>query len=127
MLKIIELVKHRGEWGDKVIVSKEWIEESTNCEIDIDFSFVRYSRMDNAKYESGRYGYYWYRENLRYKQINSEVLFASGNGGQYMMSLDGYNALVVFSGSNYGNWRNKLPFEILLKYLIPIIENHKSR
>jgi hypothetical protein len=57
----------------------------------------------------------------------TEILFASGNGGQYMMRLKEYDFLIVFTGSNYGNWRNKRPFEIVLKYLIPIIENQKSR
>lgn len=127
MLKIISLVKNKGNWKGNQIVSKKWIEKSTQCEIEIDFSFTRYSRMHDAKYESARYGFQWYRENLQYKDIKTEVLFASGNGGQYMMLLSDYNAKVVFTGSNYGNWRNKLPFEILLKYIIPIIENNKNK
>jgi CubicO group peptidase (beta-lactamase class C family) len=123
MLKIIQLIHHEGVWGGKQIVSQEWIEHSTNCRIDIDFSFVRFSRMKNAKYETARYGYYWYQENMKYGDIETEILFASGNGGQYMIRLEEYNSLIVFTGSNFGNWRNKLPFEIILKYLIPIIEN----
>ena len=123
MLKIIGLVKNKGSWNGNRVVSEEWIEKSTNCEIDIDFSFTRYSRMQNAKYESARYGFFWYRENLQYKDIKTEVLFASGNGGQYMMLLSDYDAKVVFTGSNYGNWKGKLPFEILLKYVIPMIED----
>lgn len=127
MLKIIKLVSELGIWEDKRIVSEAWIRSSTNCSIDIEFSFLRYSRMRNAKYSSARYGLYWYREQLQYGAINTEVLFASGNGGQYMMQLKDYDALVVFTGSNYGNWRNKLPFEVLLKYLIPILESEAGR
>ena len=127
MIKIIGLVKGKGNWKGNQIVSAEWIEKSTNCETDIDYSFFRYSRLSDAKYQSAKYGFYWYRENLLYKGINTEVLFASGNGGQYMMLLSDYNAKVVFTGSNYGNWKGKLPFEILLKYIIPIIENENSR
>lgn len=125
MLKVIELVKNKGSWNGEQIVSEEWIEQSTNCEIPIDFSFTMYSYMKNAKYESARYGFYWYQENLQYEDIKTEVLFASGNGGQYMMFLPAYDATVVFTGSNYGNWRGKLPFEILLKYLIPVIETNE--
>jgi hypothetical protein len=33
----------------------------------------------------------------------------------------------VFTGSNYGNWRGKLPFGILLKYIIPILENEENK
>ncbi len=121
MLKIARLVHQEGKWEEKQLVSKAWIEASTKCDITIDFSFTRYSKMANAKYESAKYGYFWYRENLQYKDIETEVLFASGNGGQYMMILPEYNTKVVFTGSNYGNWRGKLPFEILLKYIIPML------
>ncbi len=126
MLKISRLVSDSGRWNNRQVVSKPWIQQSTTCEIDIDFSFARYSRIPHAKYESAKYGYYWYKEQLQHKDINAEVLFASGNGGQYMMILPDYDAKVVFTGSNFGNWRGKLPFEILLKYIIPIIESKRS-
>lgn len=121
MLKVIQMVKDQGMWQGKRIVSESWMNESTDCNLDIDFPFLRFSNMNYAIYESARYGYYWYRERLRYGDIDTEALFSSGNGGQYMMYLADYDAMVVFTGSNYGNWRGKLPFEILLKYLIPII------
>lgn len=127
MLKIIDLIKNKGHWNGKQIVSAGWIETSTNCHIPIDFSFTRYSRIPNAKYESARYGFFWYKERLTYKNIETEVLFASGNGGQYMMFLPEYNLTTVFTGSNYGNWRGKLPFEMLLKYIVPTIEKENSR
>ena len=31
------------------------------------------------------------------------------------------------TGSNYGNWRAKLPFEVLLKYIIPILEENRVK
>lgn len=126
MLKIINLVRNKGDWNGKQIISSAWIETSTHCDIGIDYSFTRYSRIPNAKYQSARYGFFWYREQLKYKGIETEVLFASGNGGQYMMLIPEYNLAVVFTGSNYGNWRGKLPFEILLKYIIPVIEKDKN-
>lgn len=122
MLKIIELVSDKGKWKGKQIVSEAWITLSTTCEIPLDFSFTRYSRLPNAKYTTARYGFFWYQEPLEYKGIKTEVLFASGNGGQYMMVLPDYDAKVVFTGSAYGNWRGKYPFEILLKYIIPMLE-----
>lgn len=121
MLKIIDLVRNKGKWQGKQIVSADWIETSTNCHIPIDFSFTRYSRIPNATYESAQYGFFWYKERLEYKDIDAEVLFASGNGGQYMMFLPKYNLTAVFTGSNYSNWRGKLPFEMLLKYILPAI------
>ncbi|WP_083925366.1 serine hydrolase domain-containing protein [Flexithrix dorotheae] len=125
MWKIAQLVLNNGIWEGQEIVSQNWINESTICNTDVEMSFVRFARTENAKYTTAKYGYFWYRELLQYKNIKTEVLFASGNGGQYMMILEEYNAAIAFTGSNYGNWRGKLPFDILLKYLIPIIESER--
>ncbi|MET0637939.1 MAG: serine hydrolase [Chitinophagaceae bacterium] len=125
MLKISQLVLNKGNWAGKQIVSKDWINESTNCQTDVEMSFVRFARTNNAKYSTAKYGYFWYRELLQYKNIKTEVIFASGNGGQYMMILEDYNAAICFTGSNFGNWKAKLPFDILLKYIIPILESEK--
>ncbi|MBL4708455.1 MAG: beta-lactamase family protein [Flavobacteriales bacterium] len=125
MLKIAQLVLNKGNWKDQRIVSKKWINESTNCNTDVEMSFTRFARTENAKYTSAKYGYLWYREILQYENIETEVLFASGNGGQYMMVLEDYNTAIAFTGSNFGNWRGKLPFDILLKHIIPILETEK--
>lgn len=123
MLKIAQLVANEGSWNGQQIVSKEWIQESTNCHIPVDMSFLYWSGIENATTTSAEYGYFWYREVLEYKDIKTEILFASGNGGQYMMVLEDYDAALVFTGSNFGSWKSKRPFEIILKYIIPILEN----
>ncbi|MEO0339627.1 MAG: serine hydrolase, partial [Bacteroidota bacterium] len=122
MLKIAQLVQGDGLWQGKQLVSKSWIAESTNAEILVEMSFLGVARTENTKPNSSRYGYFWYRELLEYKDIKTEVLFASGNGGQYMMVLEDYDAVIAFTGSNYGRWKGKLPFEILLKYIIPMLQ-----
>ncbi len=38
-----------------------------------------------------------------------------------MMWLPEYDLTIVFTGSNYGNWRGKLPFNILLKNILPAL------
>lgn len=122
MMKLGELVLREGTWQGQSIISAPWISTSTRCQTPIDFSFVRYSRMDDAEVQSARYGYYWYKERLRFQGIDTVVLFASGNGGQYIMILPDWDMVIVFTGGNYGNWRSKLPFEILLTYILPSFE-----
>ncbi|MBX2875594.1 MAG: beta-lactamase family protein [Saprospiraceae bacterium] len=122
MVKLGELVLREGNWQGQSIISSPWINTSTRCLMPIDFSFVRYSRMDNAQVQSSRYGYYWYKERLRYQDIDTVVLFASGNGGQYIMILPDWDMVVVFTGGNYSTWRGKLPLEILLKFILPSFE-----
>lgn len=122
MLKIAQLVLNKGSWEGCQIVSEAWIRESTHCQADVEMSFVRFARTRNAKYSAATYGYFWYQEALQYEDIATKVLFASGNGGQYMMILKDYHAAIVFTGSNYGNWKGKLPFDILVKDIIPMLE-----
>ncbi|MEM7104922.1 MAG: serine hydrolase domain-containing protein [Bacteroidota bacterium] len=125
MLKIAALIANKGHWNGTQVVSESWINESTNCTIHVDMSFLYWSGMKNVDSASARYGYLWYRELLSYQDIKTDVLFASGNGGQYMMILEDYDAVVAFTGSNYGNWKGKLPFKILLKHIIPILEDNE--
>ncbi|MFD2597650.1 serine hydrolase domain-containing protein [Sphingobacterium corticis] len=122
MMKIASLVRYNGLWEDQQVISSNWIHQSTACNIPIDYSFCRYSRMSNATYQSARYGFYWYKERLIHDKIDTEVLFASGNGGQYMMIIPDYNLSVVFTGSNYGSWRGKQPFKILLERILPNLQ-----
>src|SRR5690606_16904291 len=42
MLKIIDLVRNKGDWKGKQIISSAWIETSTDCDVVIDYSFTRY-------------------------------------------------------------------------------------
>ncbi|MEM8894208.1 MAG: serine hydrolase domain-containing protein, partial [Bacteroidota bacterium] len=104
MLKIAQLVSNKGVFDGDQLVSSQWIKQSTDCQIDLDFSFTGSSRMPNATYHQTTYGFYWYQELLEFGDTKTEVLFASGNGGQYMMVIPDYNAIAVFTGSNYGNW-----------------------
>ncbi len=121
MLKIAQLVQDKGLWKGERIVSEDWINESTYAEIPVQMSFLKVARTQNTKTHSANYGYFWYRELLEYEDIKTEVLFASGNGGQYVMILEDYDAAIAFTGSNYGRWKAKLSFEVLLKYIIPIL------
>ncbi|MGB3151494.1 MAG: serine hydrolase [Maribacter sp.] len=125
MQKIAQLVLNKGKWNGQLIVSEDWINESTNCQTDVEMSFTRFGRTENAKYSTANYGYLWYNEKLKFKNFQIELLFASGNGGQYMMVLEEYNTAITFTGSNFGNWRGKLPFDILLKHIVPILYSEK--
>lgn len=126
MLKISQLVLDEGKWKGKQIISQKWIEESTNCHIDLGMSFLDWSGIKNPSIHNTLYGYFWYKELLDYGDFKTEAIFGSGNGGQYMMILKEYDVAIVFTGSNYGNWKSKLPFEIIVKYFEPIISDGKK-
>jgi len=120
MIKLGQLVKDDGMWKGKVIISKHWIQQSTDCKIEIpDFSYVQTSRTKVAYPQQAYYGFYWYREIIKTDFFKEDVLFASGNGGQYIFVIKRLNLTVVFTQGNYGTFRAKQAFEILAKYIIP--------
>ena len=123
MIKIGCLVKNKGVWNGKRIVSEKWIEESTRTPIVIpDFSFVQFSKTDLAVPQPTHYGYYWYTELIKAKDYGQEVLFASGNGGQYIMIFKNLDLVVVFTQGNYNSWKAKRAFDILVRYILPVYE-----
>jgi len=123
MLKIAQLVRNKGNWQGRQLVSSNWIDESTDCYIPVEMSFLEYSGLEEQKFNSALYGFFWYIERLEHETIDTEVLFASGNGGQYMMLIEDYDLALVFNGSNYGSRLGKMPFEMIVNYIIPFVDS----
>jgi CubicO group peptidase (beta-lactamase class C family) len=120
MIKIGQLVKDKGMWGRRQIVSEKWIAQSTLCNIEIpNFSFIKSSKTKIASPQQAYYGFYWYREKIKTNDLQENLLFASGNGGQYIFIIERLNLTVVFTQGNYGSFKAKQAFEILAKYILP--------
>lgn len=121
MLKLGEMVLNKGKWDGKRIVSEKWLKESTTANIPIpgNWSFMKYSGSKIGIPQQTYYGYYWYNEVMKTKEWQYEMLFASGNGGQYIMNIKELNLVVVFTQGNYGSGTAKQAFDILSKYIIP--------
>lgn len=123
MLKIGLLVKNNGKWKNRQIVSEKWIRQSTECDIVIpEFSFMKSSRSKIGIPQSTYYGFYWYKELLKTNDVAENLLFASGNGGQYIFIVKDLDLTVVFTQSNYGSYKAKQAFEIMAKYIIPAVK-----
>ena len=123
LLTLGELVAAHGVWHGQRLISVRWLRQSMVPRTAIaGFSFVGSSRTTVAQPQPTYYGYYWYSERVVAADSNREVLFASGNGGQYIMLVPSLQLVVVFTGGNYGSWKAKLPFEALAKYIIPAFE-----
>jgi CubicO group peptidase (beta-lactamase class C family) len=126
MLKIGQLVRDGGKWHGKQLISKKWINESTKAVIPIpDFSFVRSGKSKTAIPQPTFYGDYWYREQLKTPEFQEDLLFASGNGGQYIFIIKRLNLVVVFTQSNYESWVAKRAFDVLEHYILPAYETGK--
>lgn len=120
MLKIGQMVRDGGRWKGKQVISKTSIEHATNASKPIpDFSFARVSKSQDLIPQNTFYGGFWYRERIKTKTIDEELLFASGNGGQYIFIIKRLNLVVVFTQGNYGSWKAKKAFDLLGNYILP--------
>ncbi|MCC8423661.1 serine hydrolase [Mucilaginibacter sp. UR6-11] len=121
MLKIGQMVLANGSYNGRQIISESWLKVSTAAFIPIpdNCSFIKFSRSKTAVPQQTYYGYYWYNEVVRKKQGDYPVIFASGNGGQYIMVIKKINMVVVFTQGNYESWTAKRAFDILATYIIP--------
>lgn len=123
MLKIGQLVRDGGKWQGKQIISEKWISSSTKARIPIpDFSFTKLSRSKAVIPQPTFYGDYWYREELKTETFQESLLFASGNGGQYIFVEKRLNLVVVFTQGNYSSWKAKQAFDLLARFIIPAFE-----
>jgi len=122
MIKIGELVLNNGIYQKKRIVSSKWIRMMTAKLTEIEnFSNVRISKNKEAIPQPTYYGYTWYNEKIVTRQLSYNVVFASGNGGQYIMIVRDINLVVVFTGNSYNSSKSKLPFDIMIRYILPVL------
>ncbi|WP_291196472.1 serine hydrolase [Dyadobacter sp.] len=121
MLKIGQLVLNQGKWQGQQIVSRGWIQESTQAQILIpESSFVRSSRSKAAFPQEVYYGYQWYNEVIKTTSgMSFRTVFASGNGGQYILIIRQLKMVIVFTQGNYGNRTAKQAFDLVAKYILP--------
>lgn len=108
MAKIGQLILNEGTWNEEEIVSAQWIQESTT---------------PKTKITAIDYGYFWWNTP---SQVNGQILVsktATGNGGQYIMTIPELNMVAVFTGGAYNSQEDKLPFAILNRVFLPTFYN----
>ena len=123
MNKIGQLALNEGVFNGKRIVSRKWVKIMTERRHKIeDFSNVRISKNKTAIPQPTYYGYTWYNEEVKTGKFKYNIVFASGNGGQYIMVIKDLNLVVTFSGNSYNSSKSKLPFDIMIKYILPYFD-----
>lgn len=90
MLKFGILYLHKGKWGTKQILSKEWVDESLTSHI--------------ARADGGGYGYQFWINNYTIQRKTLTIPVAVGNGDQRIFIDDQNNLLVVTTAGNYNIW-----------------------
>lgn len=106
MAKLGQLVLQRGVWDQGDIVSGAFIDAATAVH-------TRFS--DDRR----PYGYLWWRAQARLGPRTIDLIYADGNGGQYIFIAPALDLVVVFTGSNYNDPAAARPFAILGQYILP--------
>ncbi len=123
MAKIGELVLNEGVYNGTRIVSAAWIHDMATKRTEIeDFSNVGIAGSEAATPQPTYYGYSWYNEEIKTPDFTHNILFASGNGGQYIMIVKDLDLVVVFTGNSYNSRRSKLPFDTMIRYILPYFD-----
>jgi CubicO group peptidase (beta-lactamase class C family) len=123
MLKIGEVVLNNGVYNEERIVSAKWIEQITQRITLIEnFSNVRISKNKQAIPQPTYYGYMWYNEQVKTEKLDYNLIFASGNGGQYIIVAKELDLVVAFTGNSYNSSKSKLPFDVMIKYVLPAFQ-----
>lgn len=113
LLKIGRLVMNMGEYNGEQIVSENWIQDSVTI----------YTKSNFNDYN---YGYMWWRQPVG----DHEVVFAWGNGGQYIMILPELNSVIsitsdVERGTGSRRYQRQI-FSFLEDEIVPFVQ-HGSR
>ena len=109
MAKFGQLFLDEGEWNGSRIISREWVQQSTQY------------RINPAVSWANGYGYLWWLRELTVDTVTFRSFKAIGWGGQEIFVFKDLDMVVVFTGANYVT---EAPCdEIMQNYILPSIEN----
>ena len=106
LAKVGQLILNHGIWEEKQIVSEAWVADST---------------APKTKITGLDYGYLWWNIPLSAGEKTVKAITATGNGGQYVMVIPEMNMIAVFTGGAYNSQDDKLPFAIMQRVLLPLL------
>lgn len=106
MTKLGQLYLDKGKWNGKQIISSDWIEKSVARTVDLNLGFA------------DGYGYQWWMKEFMVNGQPIDSFFAAGNGGQFIYVFPSLNAVVSFTGENYGSQTMYQVTSLLEDYLL---------
>lgn len=107
MAKIGYMMLKGGKWQGKQIVSRSWVDDSTQ-------THIKAGRYD--------YGYQWWRGNAVKDNRVIDAIWAWGHGGQFIFVLPALDLVAVFTAKHYENpGFSERAFNMLTGYTIPAV------
>jgi len=109
LAKIGQLVLQQGKWNGQQLVSSAWIQQATS----------EHTRIDK---NNKSYGYLWWRGTVPYQGKRVQVVYAAGNGGQFIFVVPELDLVTVFTGGNYNSAKAGRPFQMMNQYILPAVQ-----
>ncbi len=91
MAKLGQLYLQNGRWKDKQIVSKRWVEDSTQPQVPNPKEGHRYFE----------YGYLWWMEQMPCQGKMVRVFYAAGKGGQFIFVVPELELVCAMTAGDY--------------------------
>lgn len=104
MLKFGQLIANDGQWNGKQLLSKSWIEESTES--------LLYPVAEG-------YAYYWWNDVFVRNQKRHAAILASGWGDQTIAVFKEHNLVIVTTGYNFERFGDNR--KIIDKHILPAV------
>ena len=112
------LLLNKGKWKKSEIISKKTLSKFYNASQIINWSFT--DLIEEQSNIETTYANQWYQTTFEVQESELKVLHSWGNGGQFIFAIPKLDAVIVFTGSNQGDfYKQKQPFDIMQKYVLP--------
>ena len=106
MAKLGMLLRDEGRWKGEQVVSADWISKSITTQISTD--------------GPEEYGYLWWLGEFPGPDAAQPVVFASGNGSQFIAWLPWLDLIMVSTGGNEDNGKHFAIAGLLERYLLQV-------
>jgi len=107
-MKLAQLMVNEGRWGDRQILTKEWVLKSG-------------SALRNLS-RNQQYGWLWNSVEYAYNGKKVRAYFAGGNGGQIFMGIPDLDLVIAFTGGNYADPSLFIPQRVFVpQFILPAV------
>ena len=108
LLRLGELVLHRGSADGRRVVSAEWVDAMLTPRAVVD--------------DETEYGYLWWKKDFALGERSVTAWFASGNGGNKVYVVPALDLVAVITATAYNQpWMHEQSEEILVEHVLPAV------
>lgn len=108
-MKLGQLLVDKGKWRGQQVVSSQWVERMTAAHASI--------------HAADDYGFGTWRKTLQYEGVDYPVVYASGNGGQFVIAIPSVGVVVLIAAGNYMDFRTWIAYldDLVPKFVLASI------